>query len=88
MHVNGRRSMRWPLAIRRHPEDTDGPAVLVDVVDLEVVDSFQSMGIPSTGEFFVGDRCCFSDPVVQGYMGAVCVETGSPGVWRRFGKLS
>ncbi|MBN1630804.1 MAG: hypothetical protein JW990_13655 [Thermoleophilia bacterium] len=42
---------------------------------------------PSVGAFAKGDVCWNSDPSAAGYIGWVCVEGGSPGVWKGFGAI-
>ncbi|MBO5060892.1 MAG: right-handed parallel beta-helix repeat-containing protein [Clostridia bacterium] len=42
--------------------------------------------IPTSGYWQAGQIIYFNSPDMEGYTGAVCVETGEPGVWKYFGK--
>lgn len=42
---------------------------------------------PLTGNHNQGDIVYDTNPVAGGYMGWVCVTSGSPGTWKRFGKI-
>ena len=35
-----------------------------------------------------GTKIYFDEPDTDGYLGAICTESGNPGTWRRFGKIS
>ena len=43
--------------------------------------------IPTSGSFMIGDICWSQNPTLTGYVGWVCVQDGSPGIWRTFGLL-
>lgn len=43
--------------------------------------------VPSYGMFAKGDICWNDDPTVTGYVGWVCVQTGTPGEWKPFGLI-
>lgn len=43
--------------------------------------------VPSTGNHSQGDITYNTEPSVGQYVGWVCIETGSPGVWKPFGKI-
>ena len=42
---------------------------------------------PQSGDFQRGDQVHNSQPTLGGYAGWICVEGGSPGVWRPFGRI-
>lgn len=42
--------------------------------------------IPTTGYHEAGEILYYDSPDVTGYLGAVCVESGTPGVWKNFGR--
>lgn len=42
---------------------------------------------PTTGSWTQGDIAWSSAPVSSGYIGAVCVASGSPGTWKNFGAI-
>ena len=42
---------------------------------------------PLTGNHNQGDIVYDTNPVAGGYMGWVCVTSGAPGTWKRFGKI-
>ncbi|WP_347299483.1 hypothetical protein, partial [Clostridium perfringens] len=44
-------------------------------------------GPPKNGHFSVGDVIDNSLPQSGSFMGWVCVEAGSPGIWKGFGKI-
>lgn len=44
-------------------------------------------GPPSSGDFQRGDQVRNSQPTIGGYVGWICIESGSPGVWRPFGRI-
>jgi hypothetical protein len=41
----------------------------------------------AAGEHARGDWFTFLDPVAGGWMGAICVTSGTPGIWKRFGPI-
>jgi Pectate lyase superfamily protein len=43
---------------------------------------------PRAGSWRVGDKVWHSSPAPDGCIGWVCVETGWPGVWKEFGRIS
>ena len=43
---------------------------------------------PSGGDWRVGDKVWNSAPSAEGHIGWVCVESGSPGTWKGFGRIS
>lgn len=43
--------------------------------------------IPVTGSYKTGTKIYYDVPDNDGYIGAICVTAGSPGVWKRFGKI-
>jgi hypothetical protein len=43
--------------------------------------------IPLTGVFSKGDICWNETPTETGYVGWVCIQSGSPGEWRPFGLI-
>jgi len=42
---------------------------------------------PTNGNGNKGDITYNTEPVVGGYAGWICIETGAPGVWKPFGKI-
>jgi hypothetical protein len=66
-----------------------------DDVDLQVAGAIRfadkrlAVGneMPITGNNNQGDIVYDSNPVADGYMGWVCVASGTPGTWKRFGKI-
>ena len=44
-------------------------------------------GPPTTGDHRRGDRVHNDAPTLGGYAGWICIEGGSPGVWRPFGRI-
>jgi hypothetical protein len=43
--------------------------------------------IPTSGAFIRNDWFHFHNPVAAGWIGAVCVTSGTPGTWKRFGAI-
>lgn len=43
---------------------------------------------PTTGTWEQGDRVYNEDPIAGGFVGWVCVTTGTPGTWKSFGVIS
>lgn len=43
---------------------------------------------PSSGTWRTGDIILSNTPVSGGYIGWICVESGTPGVWKAFGNIS
>ena len=43
--------------------------------------------VPKTGEYQLGDICWNTEPSQTGYIGWVCVASGSPGIWAPFGLI-
>ena len=43
---------------------------------------------PATGDWLQGDIMYKSDPAAGGFVGWVCVTSGSPGTWKTFGAIS
>jgi len=66
-----------------------------DDVDLQVAGAIRfsdkrlavSNEAPLTGNHNQGDIVYDTNPVAGGYMGWVCVTSGAPGTWKRFGKI-
>lgn len=42
---------------------------------------------PTTGTFAIGDTVVNTSPAPSGWIGFVCIESGSPGGWKGFGKI-
>lgn len=42
---------------------------------------------PTTGYWRRGDRVYNNEPDIGGYIGFVCVESGTPGIWNGFGRI-
>lgn len=45
-------------------------------------------GIPSSGSYNKGDIIYTSNPLPTGYVGWICVRSGTPGTWKPFGLIS
>jgi hypothetical protein len=43
---------------------------------------------PTSGTFKTGDICWNSSPTLDGYVGWICIVSGSPGEWAPFGAIS
>lgn len=43
--------------------------------------------IPTSGVFSKGDICWNQDPTITGYVGWICVVSGTPGEWKPFGAI-
>jgi hypothetical protein len=43
---------------------------------------------PVAGSWVAGDKVYFEAPTAGGFVGAVCVTSGSPGTWKTFGAVS
>ena len=56
--------------------------------DVTITDGKYTFGdIPSSGYWQKGQIIYFNSPDMEGYVGAVCTESGEPGVWQYFGEL-
>lgn len=42
---------------------------------------------PNSGSYQLGDIVWNNNPVPTGYIGWVCIKTGSPGIWKNFGLI-
>tara|TARA_B100000927_G_scaffold239308_1_gene200388 strand:- start:671 stop:1738 length:1068 start_codon:yes stop_codon:yes gene_type:complete len=66
-----------------------------DDVDLQVAGAIRFQDkkmavaneIPSSGNHNQGDMIYNNNPQAGGYLGWVCIEGGTPGKWKRFGKI-
>jgi len=45
------------------------------------------VSIPTSGLFAKGDICWNDNPINNGYVGWICVQTGTPGEWKPFGLI-
>ena len=52
------------------------------------VQEYYDSAPPTSGTFNVGDRVLNNAPAAGGYMGWVCVASGSPAVWKAFSPIS
>jgi hypothetical protein len=43
--------------------------------------------LPTSGSYLKGDICWNQDPSITGYVGWICVTSGTPGEWKPFGAL-
>lgn len=43
---------------------------------------------PTSGSYRIGDIVWNSDPKPTGFVGWICIATGSPGVWKSFGQIT
>jgi len=43
--------------------------------------------VPTTGKWEKGQLIYFAQPTKEGYVGAVCVAKGTPGIWKYFGEI-
>lgn len=48
---------------------------------------FHAAAIPTKGAFLAQDKLYYSNPLPGGWIGAVCVTSGSPGVWKQYGAV-
>lgn len=55
---------------------------------LLVGNTISTSTVPQTGYHTQGEMVYNSQPVSAGYIGWVCVETGTPGTWKTFGLIS
>lgn len=46
------------------------------------------LGAPTEGSFQKGDTVWNENPVINGYIGWVCISGGSPGLWQPFGLIA
>ena len=44
--------------------------------------------VPTSGNYIKGDIIYNSNPQPSGYMGWICIRSGSPGEWNQFGQIS
>jgi hypothetical protein len=44
--------------------------------------------VPTVGSWIQGDRAYFTAPTASGFIGGVCVSTGTPGTWKTYGAIS
>jgi hypothetical protein len=44
-------------------------------------------GVPAAGEYTTGDIIWSKNPINDGYVGWVCIRSGTPGEWKPFGAL-
>jgi hypothetical protein len=44
--------------------------------------------VPTVGSWIQGDRANFTAPTAGGFVGGVCVSTGTPGTWKTYGAIS
>ena len=66
-----------------------------DDVDLQVAGAIRFMDkkvavgseAPTTGSNNIGDIVYNNNPEAGGWMGWVCIASGTPGIWNRFGKI-
>jgi hypothetical protein len=49
--------------------------------------SLSASTTPTTGAWIAGDKIYFTNPAASGDIGTVCVTSGSPGTWKRFGQI-
>lgn len=49
--------------------------------------SARSNAIPITGMYKRGDRIIYTNPIASGYLGVICTQGGSPGVWKEYGQI-
>ncbi|WP_337049717.1 glycosyl hydrolase family 28-related protein [Serratia fonticola] len=42
---------------------------------------------PSQGNYQIGDIWYSTEPATFGFIGEICIAAGTPGVWKRFGKI-
>lgn len=45
-------------------------------------------GIPTRGDWLAGDKIFVTAPTAGNYVGAVCVTSGAPGTWQKFGAVT
>jgi hypothetical protein len=62
--------------------------ITTTLTKMAVVDMvFYGTEIPTTGDWQQGDKMINTSPTASGYLGWVCVKTGTPGVWKGFGLI-
>jgi len=44
--------------------------------------------IPTTTQYYQGDRVLYTNPAAAGNIGAVCVTSGTPGTWKTYGVIA
>lgn len=67
----------------------NGTGIIFDIPNFpDVAIEFVGAAAPTTGQFAQGSKVWYPFPVGSDYVGAVCVASGSPGTWRKFGLIS
>ena len=67
------------------------PSNPVDFIDsIKIASQLIGKGtiVPTTGNYIKGDIIYDSSPVSNGFIGWVCVTSGTPGTWKTFGVIS
>jgi hypothetical protein len=77
-----------PLSVGVNTPDDD-----VDLTvkgDIRFADKKFTTGttVPTNGSFTKGDICWNSNPLPDGYIGWVCIDSGAPGQWSPFGLIA
>lgn len=73
---------------------TGGAGVLIPAAGIWTVFNgtkkihFSQAAAPTTGDWTRGDIVYFTNPSAGGFVGAVCVASGTPGTWKSFGAIS
>src|SRR4051812_34568481 len=78
-----------------HGQLLEGPLVLAYghhiVREIVAEESPQTLNLappPGDTQWHIGDRCWNVAPVAGGAVGWICVQTGTPGVWKTFGMIA
>ena len=87
---NTRRSVKvfGPLSVNVNNPDNSVDLEVQGDVKLGGKKFINGLGAPTQGTFSKGDICWNENPQEHNYVGWVCTETGSPGVWMPFGAIS
>lgn len=76
-----------PLAIGINTPDPTVSLSVNGTVSFNNKKFITGLSIPNTGVFAKGDICWNENPTENGYVGWVCIQSGTPGEWRPFGLI-
>ena len=75
-----------PLIYANVTDGTKNRYYEVDVIKKRKI-RYEFFSKPVSGTWNRGDICYAKNPITGGYIGWVCIEAGTPGTWKGFGKI-
>jgi hypothetical protein len=88
INVKSKTAFQQPIGIGVNNFQDDVDLTVAGAVRIQDKKQEVSNEQPSSGSYVKGDIAWNADPKPTGYVGWICIKSGTPGDWRPFGQIS